>query len=173
MDSDTETSFSPAIPDDFEDDIWPQQHETAYRVYNDLWNDFYDWERDYCEKALSSISRLSPRTNNLPNHSTVESNYFPTHDDVEYFVMEDSDPRTGRVTSSILAAEPFLVERWDPHPRYNTCTSISRNVPAIPVDGYSRISFIPLADDENFDFENYLEDFEDFKWQNDFIDPDR
>ncbi|KAF8877834.1 hypothetical protein CPB84DRAFT_1966274 [Gymnopilus junonius] len=174
MDSDTESTFSPDIPDDLDDDfISPLHHdETAYHVYKDLWNNFYDWERDHSKAKLKDLSKPSSRAKDLRTSSAVTSEYFPTHEDVEYFEVEDYDLKTGLVTRYTVAAEPFLLERWDPYARYNSCTSASKSVPANPVNGHLRLSFIPYADDENFDYENYLEDFEDFKWQNDFIDPD-
>ena len=173
MESDTEQSVSPFPTDDFDDDIWPQKHETAYRVYESLWQDFYDWEEGYCVDALSGLTSLRYRPPDLPKFSDETSDYFPTHDEVQYFQVEDFNTRTGRVTRSTLAAEPQRQPKWVAYPRYNTCTSASRNVPAAPVNAHLRIHFIPFSDDETFDYEAHLKDFEDFKWQNDFIDPDR
>lgn len=58
-----------------------------------------------------------------------------------------------------------------PHPRYFSCTSISRNSPPSTVKSDS-LAFSPFEDDVIFDHCRYLRSFPLFDWQSDFLDPD-
>ncbi|KDR78331.1 hypothetical protein GALMADRAFT_155285 [Galerina marginata CBS 339.88] len=180
IDSDDDGSRTPSPPPSDDDDFWPEHGETAYRVYHDLWEEFYSWESEYCLQTISKLSRFPNKpAPSLPDESFSKFTKpnVASNQDAQWFTIQDYDPNSSgsRILTTAVCSDPTSYKigntGWQPYARYTSCTPASRNVLAIS-DVHARAHFAPYADDAQFDQAEYLKEFEDFMWQNNFIDPD-
>jgi len=171
-----ESSANSSLWDETEDDDDDIElaniSETAFYVYQNLWQEFYNWEQDYCRNTLANLHRPVLKSDPLPEPTgPFIINPNPKS---EWFTIEDFDDVESRLTTTQVASrEPFVLNRAKPYPKYTACAPASENLVAMPnIDISAR--FYPFADDERFAKEvpSYLQDFEDFMWQTDFLDPD-
>ncbi|KAF9486124.1 SET domain-containing protein [Pholiota conissans] len=151
----------------FEDVAEASRHEIAYRIYHDLWKEFYSWEQDYSQSTLNQLSpAVYIRLPDLPYLPEAHwKGRVTAHE--EWATIEDFD--SGAYTRSVTSWEPLTAPAWNYYPRYTFCTPHSFSVEA---EQRSRAQFAPLADDEYFNKERFLKNFRDFMWQNDYPDPD-
>lgn len=148
--------------------------ETAYRVYHDLWHEFYTWEQESSVAALAYLSRGPPYSCPPPlpeSYGVWRRTEFAAEDDVEWFTIEDINPDTTERTRVIVGTEPVRNPGWKGYPRYTMCSPASRNLLGADDDN-TRAPFASYADDKTFDLRTFLKGFTDFAWQNDFCDPD-
>lgn len=163
--------------------LWLAQYgPIALQVYKDVWNEFYNFETQYCESMLKSLSRGGPGSLKHDPPAVSSVSYVPSNASSSYkceIVDYDNDESTLRVTD--LHIDPTELRESDftlpgPYSRYTTCTPIAHNraTPQYP-EMHSRAQFLPHADEKKFHekYSKYLDAFEDFAWQVDVDDPDR
>jgi hypothetical protein len=177
MHSDDDTVDQPEYSSPPESDVEDleeitKRNELAYRVFYDLWKDFYDWELTYCINTLSQLSQSPYFTPSILPMAYQHAHWkMPVYDPEEWATVDDTDPQTGSSTQVTISWEALHVTRWKPYPRYTVCTPASRNVKR-DEDLVLRSRYAPFADDRDFDIPNFLRRFKDFAWQNDYLDPD-
>ena len=168
--------FEPIIIDGEESDN-KDQRDVAHEVYLKVLTSFNTWEREYASQTLTGLARnhakRKPRqrprpTADLPNQDGEKLSFI-----FEEFTSSSHTANGIRRTyKRRMASEPiFQADPWEPYPRYTACTPTSTNLSG-PADPHIRASFAPFADDDNFELELYLANFEDFIWQNEYPDPD-
>jgi hypothetical protein len=160
--------------------------ELVISVYRAVWDEFYAWEKHESNTMIASHARrpahdpadhLKPGALGFQKEVAIDGHSDSSH---SYFLVTEYD-KTGRQTSSRIPSVsiPFQ-STLDPHPLYQVCTPIARNIfwrPGDPDDG-SYAPFIPYADEQKFDQIEYLEQFEapngypELEWQQ-IVDPDR
>ena len=156
------------------EDIQIEKYPTAYKVYQDLWSEFYNWERLFCQQNLEGLSKsvIHPRSRfhhagemyDLPSFSSSEEDFF-TYEDISF----DSTVST----KFTFSPNPKIIQSQtlEPSAGYTACTAISTNI--IQKDDPASLSFAPHADDPLFALDDYLSHAGWFTWQFDFKDPDR
>ncbi|PPQ91065.1 hypothetical protein CVT25_014733 [Psilocybe cyanescens] len=192
-----ESEINTPGPDEFESEpeeeeqedvepLWLAEHgPIAFQVYKDVWNEFYTYETIDCQSTIDNLSRpyrpgkaqWYPMPHQHPAPQAQHS-YRPSNPDSQRVTIADFDEDESTVRVSHVYTDPTDVGRdrsvtLDPYPRYTTCTSATHNVLSDP-SMHSRAKFFPYADEKEFDEEwpEYLEEFRDFAWQTDFVDPD-
>jgi hypothetical protein len=165
------------------DPIGPHMRETGIQVYKETWNEFYTWEQDECRRALASLAQAISEPS-LPQflhdiddtdaafHFDFEASDLNSDSESDTFIREDFDTNEDSVRYSTLTCFTQKATPMKAYPRYEMCTPVSRNYTRDPLYELDQALFVPYADDLDFPVEVYLEYFDAFSWQLDFIDPD-
>lgn len=143
--------------------------ETAYQVYKGLWNDFYDWERDYCRLTLQGLEKPAVCSEDFPLAETSgdEVGLFDSLNEfTEWFTVDESGYEDALPLQLLLQEEGVA-----PHSSYSSCTPSSANA-HLPKNFMDKASFTPFSDEPRFKTDKYLSLFNTFGWQTDFWDPD-
>jgi hypothetical protein len=151
-------------------------------VYQDVWNEFYSWEGGHCATTIDELLAIPTGLLKIPGqHWDLEAFEIEEGMDLEStpsdnsFAIFNYDSRTKRHLNAVTI--PFR-SPIEPHPCYQMCTPISRNIAWRIGDWNDQINipFLPYSNEERFDMHEYLTSFEGthppFEWQN-MIDPDR
>lgn len=146
-----------------------QKRSYAEEVYRGVYTEFFAWEQEECRRTLISLRTTTPKILRLPRVST---SYHPSQVTIvegsEKFYFDDLVDDSNSFQASCLTIK---AAKWSPCPRYFSCTPISQNTQRDTVQDYT-LPFVPYADDPNFPVFDYLENFSEFAWQEEFKDPD-
>lgn len=174
-----EDSHTPTPDDDLSDseDLWLEKCQTAYRVYQDLWNDFYTWQLKYCTETISSLSKPIIPLDYIPLHPHASASYESTKEDEygEWFSIQDWDPVSSTQSDTMVFSKTIMADgsgSFGPYPRYSSCTPSSINF-SYAEDVCGAAPFIPFADNVEFKIKQFLENFREVGWQTRLFDPDR
>ncbi|KAG6824503.1 hypothetical protein H0H92_006676 [Tricholoma furcatifolium] len=166
-----------------------EQLQKAIEVYEETWIEFYMWEADYCRSVLGNCGRPETPVPNSDRTTTNDADLHgldfrvyqlppldflvdpPSDGDQEFFTVEDFDSEGNPERYCTLSCSNKEAVWIRGYPRYEFCTPGSRNTLVGDVLA-RRLSFVPYADDANFNFDEYLSGFPDVDWQKDFPDPD-
>lgn len=164
------------------DEIDPDRKKLAFEVYQQTWADFYRWEQQSSGDSLKALGAVYPGWNELENVESTEYDNQEFHpefigssapDGPDTFTVELYDEAGDCIRYATITSDDFTVLAKNlPHPKYEICTPASQNhVPATALYD-AMAAFVPYADDPDFPALEYLEDFEEFSWQDDFENPD-
>ncbi|EDR03302.1 uncharacterized protein LACBIDRAFT_307384 [Laccaria bicolor S238N-H82] len=146
-----------------------QKRSYAEEVYRGVYTEFFAWEQEECRRTLISLRTTTPKILRLPRVST---SYHPSQVTIvegsEKFYFDDLVDDSNSFQASCLTIK---AAKWSPCPRYFSCTPISQNTQRDTVQDCT-LPFVPYADDPNFPVFDYLENFSEFAWQEEFKDPD-
>jgi hypothetical protein len=171
-----------------DEDFQISNTDTASRLLNDLWNVFYSWEYNYCYNVLASLeaSDQQPLPDvpaavigtpwefcaTFPSAELIDDVYWELEDaDVDSTVRHPCQPISVQRHSTAGAGLNARVVPLEAYPSYTSCTPSSRNI-LVKDLRHVRAQFPQFPDNPNFNVIEYLRDFEDFAWQNNYDDPD-
>ncbi|TFK72836.1 SET domain-containing protein [Pluteus cervinus] len=145
-------------------------------VFRSVWNEFYTWEADDFRLLMQHLSKVT----------TVHLEWFETQQPRRERSVHPKDGEAfdvytyvegNAIPASPIYCEEFLVPDFGsqnpkPHPQYEFCTPISRNMPMITNSNV--LQFVPYADDPKFQIPKLLRYYAGLTWQHDPPeDPDR
>ncbi|KAG6889607.1 hypothetical protein C0995_016133 [Termitomyces sp. Mi166 len=152
--------------------------EKVLEVYRAVWNEFYTWEKDYCDNQIDGCERPvghpSPGLPNHVDHVPPEFHLKPPKDgSLEHFTVEHFDAFKNPERYSTMYCPDTIKDARQPcgYPRYEFCTPAAHNEVKVDPHG-GALAFIPYADDEEFKIDEYLSHVHRVSWQSDFPDPD-
>jgi histone-lysine N-methyltransferase EZH2 len=148
----------------------------AFRVYEEVWNEFNKWKAEDCKQQLRLLQRPLPPPEvaqaaqrmtsvfRTGGPGDVETIYLcDTEDDIPL----DSGGATVLTCNTVPLKLPEKVN--EPHPRYEFCTpsvqSISFHVESAAWDELETVPFVPYADDPTFNARGYLRQYAQFAWE--------
>ncbi|KAF4586387.1 hypothetical protein EYR38_010663 [Pleurotus pulmonarius] len=148
--------------------------KVCLEVLRKTWDEFYEWEREYCEAKLAALMDERRKGARVKTTTTITAEA----------VNPSSPPAPVLIT---LSSENMLdlsdaFADFDADPKYESCTPLYGNVhigddpdmmPFLPFgeedwDGY------PLPDGERrrFSYEGYIKEYSKLAWMSEFDDPD-
>ncbi|KAJ7088459.1 SET domain-containing protein [Mycena belliarum] len=142
-------------------------------VLQDVWEEFRLWKDDYVARTLSS---LTSQVEDAPNSSALENAVYeagwnsgsgPMHSEEYVEVFDCETQTTERVPLELIHLNEVALP---PLPAHEYCTPIERNM--FLGDDPRELPFIPFADDPSFDRARYLEEYNEFSWEEPAVDPD-
>ena len=164
-----------------------QLKELGQTVYKDVWNEFYEWEPEYCVEILGTVTQsilASKRqvarvakamvTRLLDDAQERVPGRMPDITDtvgiaVTHFASGGHRGITHRKTTDV-SIPIITIDAYPPHPRYESCPPVSRSV-LVDVVHEHTLSFLPYADDDRFPAQEYQASFDFLEWETPF-DPD-
>ncbi|KAJ8690313.1 hypothetical protein PTI98_011748 [Pleurotus ostreatus] len=140
-------------------------------VFRNTWDEFYEWERGYCEARL--VALMSERRKGTATLTSTAKTARPTSPPGPIWVIPC--PTTTIDLSGVLAD-------FDAGPQYESCTPLNGNVyvgddpdvmPFLPFgeedwDGYP----LPDGGRKRFAYEGYIGEYSELAWMSAFDDPD-
>ena len=168
---------SSAIADENE-----ENRALAFRVYEDVWNEFNKWKSEDCKQQLHLLQKpLPPREVVEATRKMTSAFRMGEPGDVEIIYLcdtEDDIPlEAGGATVLTCKTVPLKPPNNfnKPHPRYEFCTpsvqSITLHVESAASDELEVMPFVPYADDPTFNARSYLRQYVHFAWEY-LADPD-
>jgi hypothetical protein len=150
--------------------------EIALAVHREVWNEFYTWEHDACKVVMNSLAAGTPDNSHTSGvdcvdhgDSDIDNDGNPEVNDL--FTVWEYD-KDGSCTKSFqLQLVEVPLRPFKSYPKYEACTPTTRSMIREDQDSWSA-PFAPFADDPSFPLADYLAQFESFRWQTDFKDPD-
>jgi hypothetical protein len=159
-----------------------ENRSLAFRVYEEVWNEFNKWKAEDCKQQLRLLQKPLPPPEVAQDARRMAS-IFRTGEpgdveiiyvcDTEDDIPLDSNGATVLTCNTIHIKLPGDVN--EPHPRYEFCTpsvqSISFRVETAACDELETMPFVPYADDPTFNAREYLRQYRQFAWES-LGDPD-
>ncbi|OCB85032.1 SET-domain-containing protein [Sanghuangporus baumii] len=151
-------------------------------VYNDVWDEFYAWEQDYCASEIhslqSDITKTDASGESLESESTdiVSPQSFFTNIPAspDSLHWENPSEKVERRDEAAALVDYKMVHlkapKLNPTPCYESCSSMSTSVFA--GDDSDDMPFVPFPG-SNFDFAGYRNHHERFAWEKERLDPDK
>lgn len=153
----------------------PTTRERVWTVYQEVWHEFFDWEREYCLQTLASLTPFTlnePPTileQNLPDDLHVQTEDAPKlESDCAEVWCFDAD---GAASSKVLACPTYSCTSLEPGQPYEACTYSHKNL-YIADDACEKMPFMPFSDDPQFPAKELLEFYDSLGWKT-RKDPDR
>lgn len=148
----------------------------AFRVYEEVWNEFNKWKAEDCKQQLRLLQKPLPPPEVAQAASRMAS-IFRTGEpgsfetiyvcDTEDDIPLDSDGATVLTCHTVHIKLPRDFN--EPHPRYEFCTpsvqSISLRVESAASDELETLPFVPYADDPTFNARDHLRQYAHFGWE--------
>ncbi|KAJ7115589.1 hypothetical protein C8R43DRAFT_1038547 [Mycena crocata] len=161
-------------------DVIAQATQLVKTVYQEVYEDFRSWKLDYASKILHSLghppSRAAEPVSGTPSVTEPE----PAPNDPVFIPFESStsaeyievyDYETGTTERVPMQMTHWRVQDVFPaSPAYEYCTPTPRNI--LHGDDPRELPFIPFPDDPTFDHRLYLEEYDEFAWEQPVLDPD-
>jgi histone-lysine N-methyltransferase EZH2 len=154
----------------------------AFRIYEEVWDEFNRWKAEDCRQQLRLLQRPLPPPN-VAQAARMMASTLRTGDpdDVETIFLCDTDDDIpfDAGDATVLTCENVLLRFQEPvtepHPRYEFCTpsvqSVAFRIESVACDELETVPFVPYADHPDFDARNYLAQFKFFAWEH-LADPD-
>lgn len=147
------------------------RRSVCLEVFRNTWDEFYEWERGYCEARL--VALMSERRKGTATITSTAKTARPTSPPGPIWVIPC--PTTTIDLSGVLAD-------FDAGPQYESCTPLNGNVyvgddldvmPFLPFgeedwDGYP----LPDGGRKRFAYEGYIGEYSELAWMSAFDDPD-
>jgi hypothetical protein len=161
----------------------PTPHDVVRSVFRTVWEDFYHWERAYCQSAIKSLPVLSggPHFSNhitLSHKPNISKQHFgaeappqPTSRATDKLTITFMDYTQGTFPiATIHSIEVVKAPKMTIPPAYESVTPTTRSIHQ--GDDDDSMAFVPYSDDHTFNaLENTLQ-YSSFSWQDKFCDPD-
>jgi len=136
------------------------------RIYQEVWDEFYAWEQDYCRQTLRGLAKTPKRQNVIPEHSDAQTiiSSVPT---------TSLDPDCTRVTIFSLDGDfqtenqscpTYVFPTMEAIKPYEACTFSHKNL-YIADEDCEKIPFVPFADNPRFPVGEYMNIYEDIGWE--------
>ena len=146
------------------------------QIYRSVWEEYSEWSNKCRTTTLESLAASYPKLDLQTyfefkeTESASEASLAADDDDIHFTVYEFNID--GLTTDEYLISGKSLSVDQDfrPHPPYESCTPISRNL--MVGDDPDYLPFIPFADDPKYDFRLDIEEHHYFRWHQPFLDPD-
>jgi hypothetical protein len=128
-------------------------------VFQDVWTEFYAWEKDYCRLVFNygECSTDAPTTKTYKDARNKRLDEINSK--VQNCIQDDLE----------MSDEEIEAPMAQPYSSYETCAPSSSNI--WRGDDY-RMLFIPYADDPNFNHVQHSTKYDVFAWQSGDRDPD-
>lgn len=148
------------------------------QIFQEVWDEFYDWEEEYCKQALASLAPTSTPVTSLKN-SQPSTNLCQTPKAVHVSRTKPGKESYEFITFSDGWQGPSIVQQCppsyqcrttEPFPPYEACTYSRKNL--YFGDDCDVLPFMPFSDKPDFPGAEYLEHFGEIGWD-DPKDPDR
>lgn len=150
--------------------------EKLVEVYSQVCDEFLAWSASYNRGLLQSLVAGSPsiapsgslrRTQSKQHRPTRRQ--IPLDSDSRFsFTVSEYDSGGALLGNSELSPLFINVPKHlavKPYPRYESCSVANRSRTILSRLPGASASFIPYADQPEFDYENYLAKFKQFAWQ--------
>jgi hypothetical protein len=153
-------------------------------MFRQVWKDFYDWERVYCQSIIefSAFSSNSARSsdNIIPSRNLSASRSrtktirpppqpsLHTIDPVEITILDYTQGKFPVETRAMV--EVVNVPNVPTPPVYESVTPATRSIHQ--GDDDDSMAFVPYSDDPTFDALDHTLQYKSFSWQDRFCDPD-
>ena len=152
-------------------------------VYNDVWDEFYAWEQDYCASEIRSLQRDAPPNADASEESresepaelVTPQSFFTNafidsdllHWEYPAEVVERRDDTENLIDYQIVHLK---APKLSPTPHYESCNPMSTSI--LAGDDPDEMPFIPFPGSAGFEFDAYRNQHEKFSWENERMDPD-
>ena len=150
-------------------------------VYEEVWNEFYEWEQQYSKIMLKSLQvDYSEPENELwvyPIEKSIAAHTFMDGWDQKPTSIRHSENITIKTTNRLADSLKLnfdmpciIAETAEPSSHYEMLTPILSNF--FYGDDPDYMPFNPFPEDEDFDIENYSMEYGNLAWGVDVLDPD-
>jgi len=146
----------------------PTTRERVWAVYQEVWHEFFDWEREYCLQALASLTPTAPNkppTNfeqELLNDLPISPHKAPKMEsECAQVWCFDSD---GDVSPKVLSCPTYSCASLVPGQPYEACTYTHKNL-YIADDACEKMPFMPFSDDAQFPAKELFELYDSLGWE--------
>ena len=156
-------------------------HPLVRSVYQEVWNEFYEWEQEYARDAIRSLqceatlelldeSNEQHRNGICSPHSITKS-WVISPDSINWDYPDETVTFYEEATDMIEYKIPHLrAPKMDPFPSYECPAPSSSNI--FVGDDSDSMPFVPFPDEKSFQFEVYYNHYGYFAWQKKRMDPD-
>jgi len=138
--------------------------ELITRTYKTVWKEYSAWSLRDSAAALKSLAVAEIRPDS-PTDADKDPNLHVAHisDGDKTFLVADFDNEGHLAEEYTVAAKTFSADPFLPHPLYESCTPISRNL--MVRDNPNDLPFIPFSDDPSYNYHVDIEEYKYFRWQ--------
>ncbi|KAJ3521206.1 hypothetical protein NMY22_g12409 [Coprinellus aureogranulatus] len=171
-----EPEFRPPLP--FTPNTPPQE------IWGTLYDKFYEWHHHECLTLLGQLSAELDDNNSdeepfrdlldltaRENRSRgLDSEHFEF---IEY--AEDGEEEDAVLIEAVVedeATHRTFNRKWEPNPRYTSCTPMAFNITNLGEKKRLTASFLWYSDDPTFNLQRFQSLHHHLAWQTDFWDPD-
>ena len=141
--------------------------ELITRTYESVWTEYAAWSLRHSAATLKSLAVGNIRPGSQTD-ADKDPNLYVAHisdngDDSESFLVADFNGEGDLAEVSTVAAISICADPFRPHPPYESCTPISRNL--MVGDDPNELPFIPFSDDPSYNYHVDIEEYKYFRWQ--------
>jgi hypothetical protein len=138
--------------------------ELITRTYESVWTEYFAWSFQNSAATLKSLAVANIQPDSQTDLDKDLLNLYVAHisDGDEPFLVADFNGE-GLAEVLTVAATSFCADPFRPHPPYESCTPISRNL--MVGDDPNDLPFIPFSDDPSYNYHVDIEDYKHFRWQ--------
>jgi histone-lysine N-methyltransferase EZH2 len=139
------------------------------QVYQSVWEEYSQWSSDHNTAALKSLETSHPHLDLQTDWELDPEDNCDNSNDLFTVTEFDTD---GFITDEYVLKGNFVIldQPVHPHPPYESCTPISRNL--MVGDDPDDLPFIPFADDPTYDYNLVIEEHSYCRWHQPYLDPD-
>ncbi len=147
-----------------------EKSDSARRIVEETWQDFYEWEKKDTEATIASLAAPNPLS--YQEMATIDAQRRPfIHPDADisadteedFFELQDIDGSTlARAPIKTVVIEPKL----SPVSPYESSSLTNRNIHW--GDDSNHMQFMPFAEDPRFAHLDHAEQYKYFAWSTNF-----
>ncbi|KAF9002832.1 SET domain-containing protein [Hymenopellis radicata] len=147
-----------------------EDSDSARRIVEETWQDFYEWEKRDTEATIASLA--SPNPLSYEEMAAIDAQRKPfiyadadisAEADEDFFELQDID---GSTLTRVPIKTVVIETKLSPASPYESSPLTNRNIHR--GDDSDHMQFMPFAEDPNFAHLAHAEHYEHFAWTNDF-----
>ncbi len=139
--------------------------ELVTRTYATVWTEYFAWSLQNSAATLKSLAVANIQPDSQSDTDKDLQNLHVAHisDGDEPFLVADFNGEGDLAEVLTVAAIWFCADPFRPHPPYESCTPISRNL--MVGDDPNDLPFISFSDDPSYNHHVDIEEYKYFRWQ--------